>query len=63
MRRGKMISDISHGHVDLADVLFLLAFVVACFGIVMTVVVKPTNLLHLAGWLLAAFLTLAWFVL
>lgn len=58
-----MISQISQGHVDLADVLFLLAFILACLGAVLTVLVKPLNLKHLTGWLVAALFTLAWFVL
>lgn len=57
------MAQISQGHVDLADVLFLLAFIVACIGIALTVLVKPINLPHLAGWLTLALFELAWFVL
>lgn len=54
---------ISSGHTDLADLLFLLAFILMVVATAFAVVVKPLNLGRIATLAAGALFALAWFVL
>ena len=58
-----MIAAISEGHTDLADLLFLISFIVFVIGVVFTVITKPLNILWLTLHAGLALVALAWFVL
>lgn len=58
-----MLSQISQGHHDLADLLDLIAFIVTCVGIVLTILGKPIQIPKLLAWVAAALVVLALFLL
>lgn len=58
-----MISDIATGKTNLADLLFLLAFIVFVFGAIMSMTVRPIHMQWLLAFAGVALLALAWFVL
>jgi hypothetical protein len=57
-----MFAQLVVGKVDLADVLFLVAFILACVVFVLRAVVRPIPVdgVLMAAW--AALIALAWFV-
>lgn len=58
-----MISDIATGHTELADFLFLLAFILACVGVVISLTVRPIHVQWLIALGAGACAALAFFVL
>jgi ABC-type dipeptide/oligopeptide/nickel transport system permease component len=58
-----MLAEISHGHADLADVLFLVAFVLAVIAGVIMGMAKPRLIDHVLMYATLALLALAFFVL
>lgn len=59
-----MLADIVHGHIDLADALFLLAFILAVAAAALSVAKPPQARYYpVAGWVAVASLALAWLVL
>ena len=58
-----MIADIAHGHVDGADLLFLIAAIVFIIAAIVEVVVKPVVLNMLLLFVGLACVALAWLIL
>ena len=58
-----MLSSIAQGHVDLADILFLIAFIVFCVAFVIEVMIRPVVLDRLCITAGLALIALGWFVL
>lgn len=58
-----MLSDISHGHVDGADLLLLVAVIVFILAAVVEVIVKPVVLNQLLLFVGLACVSLAWLIL
>jgi hypothetical protein len=58
-----MLATIADGHIDLADFLFLLAFIVFVIAVVLDVMVNPRPLRSILVSAGLALVALAWFVL